>query len=72
MRDLFAVASRIQQGIVQNARQAVIEVLKTRFGIIPENVTQELNKIYDHEILHKLLRAAIAVSSVEEFEHSLR
>ena len=58
----------MQQGILQNAREAVIDILELRFDVVPESIINRLNKIYDPSILKIFHRKAVNANSLEEFE----
>ena len=55
----------MQQGIVQSAREAVIDILELRFDVVPEAIVNRLNEIYDPSILKIFRRKAVKVSSLE-------
>lgn len=57
----------MQQGIVQSAREAVIDILELRFEVVPEAIVNRLNEIYDPSILKIFRRKAVKISSLEEF-----
>ncbi|GAX40209.1 hypothetical protein NIES4075_11720 [Tolypothrix sp. NIES-4075] len=61
----------IEQGILQNARDSVIEVLETRFGLVPSSIVEVVNQIQESAVLKRLLKRAIAIPSVAEFEQLL-
>ena len=61
----------VEQGILQNARENVIETLSTRFEEVPTQVAEAINQIEDVAVLKSLLRKAILVSSIAEFEEDL-
>ncbi|NJN14036.1 MAG: hypothetical protein HC815_41670 [Richelia sp. RM1_1_1] len=56
-----------QRGKVEIARESVVEVLEVRFGDIPSDVLESINRINDVSVLKSLLRNAIAISSMEAF-----
>ena len=58
----------IQQGIQQSAREAVIDNLEVRFGVVPKSIVNRLNEIYDPSILKIFRRKAVKVNTLEEFE----
>lgn len=60
-----------EEGIIQNARENVIENLATRFEEVPTRVVEAVNKIEDVAVLKGLLRRAILVGSIAEFEDDL-
>lgn len=56
-----------QRGFLQKAREAVIEVLETRLGKVPESIIENVNKLDDLNILNALLKKAATVVSLDEF-----
>ena len=67
----LGIQQGIQQGILQNAREDILDILETRFADVPQSIVEEINRIDDSTILKMLLKRAIAMSSVEEFEKAL-
>lgn len=57
----------IQQGILQDAREALIDILEVRFEVIPPAMMKILNDINDPAILKILRRKAVKVKSLDEF-----
>jgi hypothetical protein len=57
----------IAEGIIQNGREAILDVLEVRFQEVPTEVIQKINEIEDPALLKTLLREAIALGSVEKF-----
>jgi hypothetical protein len=55
-------------GMVINARESVVTVLRTRFGVAPAEVSERLETIEDLDALRKLLEVSITIASVEEFQ----
>jgi len=60
-----------QIGMVRNARELVMDALEVKFGMVPEELQTKLQQIQEREVLRQLLRQAIVVSSLEEFEKSV-
>ncbi|MBF2014506.1 MAG: hypothetical protein IGS23_04685 [Rivularia sp. T60_A2020_040] len=60
-----------EEGVIENARESVVENLLTRFEEVPTQVVEAINKIDDVTVLKSLLRRAILVSSIAEFEQDL-
>ncbi len=58
----------MQQGILQSAREAVIDILEARFEVVPEAIVKRLNEIYEPSLLKIFRRKAVKVMSLEEFE----
>ncbi|MEW5802026.1 MAG: Rpn family recombination-promoting nuclease/putative transposase [bacterium] len=59
----------IQQGEIKKAREAIVDVLETRFGPVPSSVRERLSGISDQAALEDLLRKAVTVASVAEWEN---
>ena len=57
----------LQQGIQQNAREAVVDVLNIRFGTPAPAVIERINTIEDTEVLKTLHTQAVVAESFEEF-----
>lgn len=57
----------IQLGIVQKSREAIIDVLDIRFGVVTRTMIKTLNGIHEPELLAMLHRNAIKAKSIEEF-----
>jgi len=60
-----------QEGMLQTARSAVLEVLTVRFNSVPLDLTNRVNQIADIAILKDLLKRAISIGSIAEFEQIL-
>jgi hypothetical protein len=60
-----------QEGLLRNARESVIEILQARFQVAPPAIVEAVNSISDVARLKQLLRQAIAVASVEDFQQLL-
>jgi len=57
----------IEEGVLKKAREAVIDVLEARFDTVPTPLISKIKKIKDTSILKMLLKNAIFVGSVNEF-----
>ncbi|MGK7947100.1 MAG: transposase [Microcystaceae cyanobacterium] len=60
-----------QEGIVQNGREAILEVLEVRFSSFPNELAEKINQLEDTEQLKTLHREAITVGSLAEFQEYL-
>jgi hypothetical protein len=60
-----------QEGILENAREAIIDVLDTRFGHVPNAVREQVNALCSEPTLKDLLRRAARVPSLDEFSVGL-
>ena len=61
----------IQKGLLQNAREAILDVLDTRFGEVPDSVREQVNALCSEPTLKELLRRAARASSLDEFSVGL-
>ena len=57
-----------QEGVLQQKREDVIEVLEVRFSELPSDKVEFINQIEDLEWLKTLLRQAITIGSLAEFQ----
>ena len=60
-----------EEGILENAREAVMDILEVRFEQVPKFLENQIQEIEDPNRLKSLLRQAIQVASLEEFESLL-
>jgi hypothetical protein len=58
----------LEKGILQTAREAILDVLDTRFGEVPASVRERVNALDSERTLKGLLRRAARASSLEEFQ----
>jgi len=58
-------------GMVKATRESVIEVLETRFGVVPLRLSDRLNSLDNLAQLKQLLKQSITVTSVDRFEQIL-
>ncbi|MDJ0597624.1 MAG: transposase [Crocosphaera sp.] len=58
----------ISEGVLQQKREDVIEVLEVRFEVLPDELVEKINQIEDLELLKTLLRRAITIGSVANFQ----
>jgi hypothetical protein len=61
----------LEKGILQNAREAILDVLDTRFGEVPDAVREQVNALCSELTLKDLLRRAARVPSLDEFSVGL-
>jgi len=59
------------QGLVQDARELVVEALEERFGSVPVSVKRKVFAIEDREVLKALHREAIRARSLRAFQKKL-
>lgn len=60
----------MKQGSLQQAREAVIQVLQVRFSQLPPFLTGKIQQIEQQEVLSELLKMAV-IESLEVFEQRL-
>ena len=61
----------LEKGIVQTAREAILDVLDSRFGEVSDAVRERINTLDDDRTLRDLLRRAARVPSLDEFSVAL-
>ena len=61
----------LEKGILQNGREAILDVLDTRFGEVPDAVREQVNALCSELTLKDLLRRAARVPSLDEFSVGL-
>ncbi|MBI4594865.1 MAG: transposase, partial [Candidatus Tectomicrobia bacterium] len=57
-----------RMGMLQKAREDVLEILEARFGGFPQDIRQAINGLDDVSLLKVLLKKAALVASLQEFE----
>ena len=71
VRDMpyITTAERIgmRKGILEEAREMVLEALEERFGVVPEDLEEVVRGQKDRDELRRWLRLAIRAGSLEEF-----
>ncbi len=65
------IVSFVRDGMAINARESVVEALETRFEVVPPQVSDRLEAIDDIKVLKQLLKQAITIASVQEFQIEL-
>ena len=61
----------LEKGIIQTGREAILDVLDTRFGHVPDAVREQVNALCSEPTLKDLLRRAARVPSLDEFSVGL-
>ncbi|GAH69285.1 unnamed protein product [marine sediment metagenome] len=60
-----------QEGIVKNAQEDVIDIIETRFGVVPGSVVEIIKGIDDPSLLKIVLKQVVIVGSLEEVKQVL-
>jgi len=65
----ITTAERIgmRKGMLEDAREMVLEALEERFGVVPDDVEGMVRSQKDREVLRRWLRLAIRAGSLDEF-----
>ncbi|MBA7543592.1 hypothetical protein ES705_35926 [subsurface metagenome] len=61
----------MQQGIVKNAQEDVIDIIETRFGVVPGSVIEIIKGIDDPSLLKIVHKKVVIVGSLEEVKQVL-
>lgn len=67
----LAIEHGIEEGILRKGREDVIEILEIRFGEVPSSMVEIINGINKTSVLKTLLRRAISIESIAEFQQFL-
>jgi hypothetical protein len=60
-----------QQGMIETSREAILDVLRVRFGQAPDTVATTIQALDNHAVLKDLLRQAAVVETLAGFEDAL-
>lgn len=60
-----------EEGLQQKSREAILDILETRFVTISPEIKNHLEQLKDPIILKNLLKIAVTVNSPEEFIKSI-
>jgi hypothetical protein len=60
-----------EMGLIEDAREMVIEALDVRFGIVPTEIIEQIRAISKRDWLKSLLRQAIISSNMNSFKEIL-
>ena len=60
------------EGMILEAQEMVLEALIERFGLIKPDLSVKIKGIVNREVLKSLLKLAIRVESIQEFEEKLK
>jgi hypothetical protein len=58
-------------GMEKGMRESVIDVLEIRFENVPSELVDEISQIQDTSLLKNLLRQAITLDSISDFQDYL-
>jgi hypothetical protein len=62
----IGIKKGIQQGIVKNAQEDIIDIIETRFGVVPGSIIEIIKGINDPSLLKIVLKQVVIVGSLEE------
>jgi hypothetical protein len=71
LMDTVAGQQVYEKGLIEEAREMVLEALKEKFGIVPNDMIQQVHAISLREHLKELLRQAIRCPDLESFKEML-
>lgn len=60
-----------QEGSLESRREAVIDILTTRFQTVPATLVEVINNLADVAVLKTLLVQAVTIASIEEFNQAI-
>jgi len=62
----------IKEGMLEEAKEMVLEVLSFRFGVVPVELVQKIKRIEEREIFKQLHRVAMSAETFDEFQKQFR
>ena len=68
----LGIEQGIQMGVIQEARENVLDNIETRFQVIPEDIAESVKKIEARDTLKFLLRNVITCESIDSFRNILK
>ena len=60
------------EGAIESKREDILEILEERFGQVPKDIEEAIEKIDDSKRLSYLLRKSVVVKALEDFRKLLR
>ncbi len=60
-----------QKGLIEGAREMLLDVLEERFGIVPNDIIQDIHTVSIRDNLKQLHRQAIRCPNIDGFEEML-
>jgi len=61
----------LTKGMLQDAREMVLEVLEEKLGVVPSRIVEKIKSISTRETLKGLLRQAVKCEDIQHFEGKL-
>ena len=61
----------MQRGILKKAKEDIIKILELRFGKIPSEIIEKINRTDDPEILNNFLKQGVQVKTIDQFDFIL-
>jgi hypothetical protein len=58
----------MEKGMIQKARESVIDALEIRFENVPSELVNKISQIQDNSLLKNLHRQAITLDSISDFQ----
>ncbi|MBF0508931.1 MAG: hypothetical protein HQK57_08405 [Deltaproteobacteria bacterium] len=58
----------VAQGTLSTAHQYLVEILETRFHVVPISVATRINELDNPDTLNRLIKKAVVVDSMADFE----
>jgi hypothetical protein len=62
----------LQEGQLQATQDMLLEAVATRFGSVPEAITDAVRRLESRDTLHALLRQALTCPTIETFRDALQ
>jgi hypothetical protein len=66
------IEEEMEKGMIEEAREMVQEAISSKFGLVPEDIVNDIRKLKDRERLRGLLREAVVCSDLNGFKKALQ
>ena len=71
--ELMTIAEQLRmEGHIEDARDSVLDILESRFGITPQDIVKELKSIDEIAVLRQLRKKAVIIEGIEELREILK
>ncbi len=67
----MGIQKGLQQGVLQEAREMVLDAFDAKFGSVPSHVHKKVGATTDREELRQIHRVVVRANSLEEVEKTI-
>ena len=67
----MGIQKGLQQGLLQDAREMVLDAFDAKFGSVPSHVHEKVDAMTDRKKLKQILRTVVRAENLEEVEKAI-